>query len=47
MTMDKNVDAFAARIRNDAQLAGGFNCVGFSRATLSAVATSRSTTIRR
>ena len=31
MSMDKNVDAFAAGIRNDSALAGGFNCVGFSQ----------------
>lgn len=31
MTMDKNVDVFAEKIRNDTKLAGGFNCVGFSQ----------------
>ena len=31
MTMNKNVDAFAARVGNDSALAGGFNCVGFSQ----------------
>ena len=31
MTMNKNVDAFAAAVRNDTGLAGGFNCVGFSQ----------------
>ena len=31
MTMDKNVDVFAANIRKDPKLAGGFNCVGFSQ----------------
>ena len=29
--MDKNVDIFAEKIRNDTKLAGGFNCVGFSQ----------------
>merc|ERR1719482_1683217 len=31
MTMDKNVDVFAANIRKDPKLANGFNCVGFSQ----------------
>ena len=31
MTMNKNVDVFAANIRKDANLRGGFNCVGFSQ----------------
>ena len=31
MTMDKNVDIFAEKIRKDPKLAGGFNCVGFSQ----------------
>jgi len=31
MTMDKNVDVFAEKIRKDPKLAGGFNCVGFSQ----------------
>merc|ERR1712159_756133 len=31
MTMNKNVDVFAAAIKNDTNLAGGFNAVGFSR----------------
>jgi palmitoyl-protein thioesterase len=31
MTMDRNVDVFAANIRKDSRLAGGFNCVGFSQ----------------
>jgi len=31
MTMDKNVDVFAEKIRNDTKLVGGFNCVGFSQ----------------
>jgi len=31
MTMDKNVDVFAANIRKDPKLAKGFNCVGFSQ----------------
>ena len=31
MTMDKNVDVFAEKIRNDTKLATGFNCVGFSQ----------------
>eukprot|EP01062_Namystynia_karyoxenos_P039779 TRINITY_DN2892_c0_g1_i6.p1 TRINITY_DN2892_c0_g1~~TRINITY_DN2892_c0_g1_i6.p1 ORF type:complete len:379 (+),score=175.36 TRINITY_DN2892_c0_g1_i6:106-1137(+) len=31
MTMNKNVDEFAKKIKADPQLAGGFNCVGFSQ----------------
>eukprot|EP00635_Sarcinochrysidales_sp_CCMP3193_P009962 CAMPEP_0118895760 /NCGR_PEP_ID=MMETSP1166-20130328/3958_1 /TAXON_ID=1104430 /ORGANISM="Chrysoreinhardia sp, Strain CCMP3193" /LENGTH=375 /DNA_ID=CAMNT_0006834807 /DNA_START=12 /DNA_END=1139 /DNA_ORIENTATION=+ len=31
MTMDDNVDVFAAKVRGDAKFAGGFNCVGFSQ----------------
>jgi len=31
MTMNKNVDVFAAKIRADPKLANGFNCVGFSQ----------------
>lgn len=31
MTMDKNVEVFAAAIKNDTKLAGGFNAVGFSQ----------------
>lgn len=31
MTMDKNVDVFAEAIKNDKNLAGGFNAVGFSQ----------------
>jgi len=29
--MDRNVDVFAANIRKDSRLRGGFNCVGFSQ----------------
>ena len=31
MTMNENVDVFAAKILKDAQLKDGFNCVGFSQ----------------
>jgi len=31
MTMDKNVEVFAAAIKKDPKLAGGFNAVGFSQ----------------
>ena len=31
MTMDQNVDVFAARVLKDEQLKRGFNCVGFSQ----------------
>jgi len=31
MTMDKNVDVFAAAIKADKNLTNGFNCVGFSQ----------------
>jgi palmitoyl-protein thioesterase len=31
MTMDKNIEVFAAAIKNDTKLAGGFNAVGFSQ----------------
>jgi palmitoyl-protein thioesterase len=31
MTMNKNVDVFAEKIRKDPKLANGFNCVGFSQ----------------
>ena len=31
MTMNKNVDEFAKRIRSDERLKNGFNCVGFSQ----------------
>jgi len=31
MTMDANVDAFAANIRKDEKLTKGFNCIGFSQ----------------
>eukprot|EP01060_Flectonema_neradi_P037826 TRINITY_DN773_c0_g1_i1.p1 TRINITY_DN773_c0_g1~~TRINITY_DN773_c0_g1_i1.p1 ORF type:complete len:308 (+),score=82.15 TRINITY_DN773_c0_g1_i1:74-997(+) len=31
MTMNTNVEVFAAKIRNDTQLAGGFNAIGFSQ----------------
>jgi len=31
MTMDKNVEVFAAAIKNDTNLAAGFNAVGFSQ----------------
>merc|ERR1711865_726300 len=31
MTMDKNVDAFAANIQKDEKLKDGFHCVGFSQ----------------
>jgi len=31
MTMDKNVDVFAANIRKKAEFKDGFNCVGFSQ----------------
>jgi len=31
MTMDKNVEVFAAAIKNDTRLAGGFNAIGFSQ----------------
>ena len=31
MTMDENVDVFAARVLKDEQLKRGFNCVGFSQ----------------
>ena len=31
MTMNKNVDVFAERIRADKALSDGFNCVGFSQ----------------
>ena len=31
MTMDKNVDVFAAAIKNDTKLAGGFNAFGLSQ----------------
>lgn len=31
MTMNKNVDVFAEKIRADPKLANGFNCVGFSQ----------------
>jgi len=31
MTMDKNVDVFAAAIKKDPKLKDGFNCVGFSQ----------------
>jgi len=31
MTMDKNVDVFAAAIKKDPKLANGFNCAGFSQ----------------
>ena len=31
MTMDKNVDIFAANIQKDEKLKDGFHCVGFSQ----------------
>lgn len=31
MTMNENVDVFAAAIRKDPRLQGGFNCAGFSQ----------------
>jgi len=31
MTMDKNVDVFAEKIRKDPKLKDGFHCVGFSQ----------------
>lgn len=31
MTMNDNVDVFAAAVKNDTRLAGGFNAVGFSQ----------------
>ena len=31
MTMDKNVDVFASKIRGDPRLKDGFHCVGFSQ----------------
>merc|ERR1719375_2407493 len=31
MTMNKNVDVFASKIKADPKLANGFNCVGFSQ----------------
>jgi len=31
MTMDKNVEVFAAAVKNNSKLAGGFNAVGFSQ----------------
>mgnify|MGYP002212807331 CR=1 FL=1 len=31
LTMNKNVDVFAEKIRKDEKLANGFNCVGFSQ----------------
>lgn len=31
MTMDENVDVFAAKVRSDKKLKDGFNCVGFSQ----------------
>jgi len=31
MTMNENVDVFADKIKNDPQLKGGINCVGFSQ----------------
>jgi palmitoyl-protein thioesterase len=31
MTMDKNVDVFAAKVQADPKLKNGFNCVGFSQ----------------
>jgi len=31
MTMDKNVDVFAEKVRKDTKLKDGFNCVGFSQ----------------
>ncbi|KAL1528540.1 hypothetical protein AB1Y20_009883 [Prymnesium parvum] len=34
MTMNDNVDVFAAAIRKDPKLKGGFNCVGFSQGNL-------------
>jgi len=34
MTMDKNVEVFAAKIRRDPKLKGGFNCIGLSQGNL-------------
>lgn len=34
MTMDDNVDVFAAKVRADENLKDGFNCVGFSQGTM-------------
>merc|ERR1712050_624943 len=31
MNMDKSVDVFAAKIRNDPHLSGGVNAIGFSQ----------------
>jgi palmitoyl-protein thioesterase len=31
MSMDESVDVFAAKVRSDPKLAGGFNCVGLSQ----------------
>ncbi len=31
MTMDQNVDVFAAKVAADQQLAGGFHCIGLSQ----------------
>jgi hypothetical protein len=31
MDMDRSVDIFASKIRNDTKLANGFNCIGFSQ----------------
>merc|ERR1719375_1331153 len=31
MTMNKNVDVFASKIKADPKLANGFNCIGFSQ----------------
>ena len=34
MTMDKNVEVFAAAVAKDPKLAAGFNAVGFSQSVL-------------
>eukprot|EP00662_Eupelagonemidae_sp_cell21_P032038 gene32038-13717_t len=31
MTMNKNVDVFAQKVKADKDLANGFNCIGFSQ----------------